>query len=77
MQLLCCGAAVVFDFLLSQSFLVANGLAVTIISASASAPIVQADLRKWVFEISLSVRRLQPEFEDEKVINLWAQAIKV
>ena len=75
--MLCCGAAGVFDFLLSQCFLVANGSAVTIFSASAPAQIVQADLKKWVFEISLSVRRLHPKFEGEKVINLSAQAIKV
>jgi hypothetical protein len=33
--------------------------------------------KKWVFEISLSLRRLHPKFEGEKVINLLAQAIKV
>ena len=75
--MLCCGAAGVFDFLLSRSFLVANVSAVTIFSASAPAPIMQADLKMWVFEISLSVRRLHPKFEGEKVINLLAQAIKV
>ena len=45
MELLCCGAAGVFDFLLSQSFLAANYSAVTIFSASAPAPIVQANLK--------------------------------
>ena len=77
MEVLCCGAVGVFDFLLSQSFLVANVSAVTIFSASAPAPIMQADLKMWVFEISLSVRRLHPKFEGEKVINLWVQAIKI
>ena len=45
MELLCCGAAGVFGILRSQSFLVANVSAVTILWASAPAPIVQADLK--------------------------------
>jgi hypothetical protein len=42
-----------------------------------SALTVQSDLKKWVFEISLSVQRFHQKFEGEKVINVLAQIIKV